>query len=94
MALIQTLCTSEGPGSAELAASWSSHFGIADAHVWGDTTDYMYENFASQVGAAYPNTLVVELDTMEIRYLAAGGPTQSESAINQILAEEADPCAE
>ena len=94
MALIQTLCTSTGPGSADLAASWSSSFGITDAHVWGDTTDYMFENFASQVEGAYPNTLVVELDTMEIRYLSSGGPTHSESVIYEVLAEEPDPCAE
>ena len=94
MALIQTLITGTGPGSAELAASWSSAFGITDAHVWGDTTQYMYEHFAIQVDAAYPNTLVVELDTMEIRFLEVGGPAYAEDVINEILAEEVDPCAE
>ena len=94
MALIQTLCTSSGPGSADLAAAWTSAFSIVDAHVWGDTTDYMFQNFAAQVDGAYPNTLVVELDTMEIRYFSGGGPTFTDSVVNEILAEEADPCAE
>ena len=68
--VIQTLCTSTGPGSAGLAASWASSFGLTDVQVWGDTTDYMYTNFAATLGGSYPNTLVIDIDTMEITYFA------------------------
>ena len=92
--MVQTLCTSAGPGSAELAAAWANAFEIVDTHVWGDTTDYMFTNFAGQVGAGYPNTVVVELDTMEIRSVSPGGLANIESVISTILAEAPDPCSE
>ena len=91
--MLQTLCTATGPGSAGLAGSWASTFGLSNVHVWGDTTDYMYENFASTVGGAYPNTLVIDLDTMQIRYFDAGDVSFAESTISEILAEP-HPCAE
>ena len=90
---MQTLCESAGPGSAALADSWASNFGLTNVHVWGDTTDYMYNNFASTVGGAYPNTLVIDIDSMQIRYFSSGDVTTAESTINEILAED-HPCVE
>jgi hypothetical protein len=91
--VIQILCRSSGPGSAELASSWESTFGLTDVQVWGDTTDYMYNNFASTIGGSYPNTLVIDLDTMEIRHFAAGNAMGAASVVNGILAAD-HPCAE
>ena len=86
------MCTAAGAGSASLAASWSQQFDLTNVHVWGDTTDYMYNTFASAVGGAYPSTMVVDLDTMELRYFEAGDVTAATSAIADILAAE-HPCA-
>lgn len=91
--VIQILCRSSGPGSAELAASWESTFGLTDVQVWGDTTDYMYNNFASTLGGSYPNTLVIDLDTMEIRHFSGGNAMGAASVVNGILAAD-HPCAE
>ena len=90
---MQTLCESSQPGSADLADRWASTFGLTNVHVWGDTEDYMYNNFASTLGGSYPNTIVVDIDTMEIRYFAGGDVTRAESVIDEIL-EEDHPCAE
>jgi hypothetical protein len=62
--------------------------------VWGDTTDYMYNTFvASQMGGSYPSTMVIDLDTMELRFFQAGAVDSANSAIQEIL--DADhPCAE
>jgi len=91
--VVQLMCTSGGPGSAELAGAWGAAFGLTNVQVWGDTTDYMYENFASQVGGAYPNTIVVDLDTMEIRYFETGDVMAAAGAVDAILAAD-HPCAE
>ena len=87
------MCTSSGPGSAELANSWQSQHGLQQVLVWGDTTDYMYNNFASQMGGSYPFTMVVKLDTMELTYMSLGDVHSATSAIDDILAAP-DPCAE
>lgn len=91
--MIQILCTATGPGSAGLASSWASTFGLTNVQVWGDTTDYMYTNFASTLGGSYPNTLVIDLDSMEIRHLAVGDAMGAASVVNEILAAD-HPCAE
>ena len=91
--VIQILCRSSGPGSASLASSWASTFGLTDVQVWGDTTDYMYSNFASTLGGSYPNTLVIDLDSMEIRHFAVGDAMGTASVVNGILAAD-HPCAE
>lgn len=91
--VIQTLCTSTGPGSASLASTWASSFGLTNVQVWGDTTDYMYSNFGASIGGSYPNTLVVDIDTMEITYFGPGDVTAAQSAVDAILATP-DPCAE
>ena len=41
--VVQIMCTSAGPGSAALADSWASSFGLTNVQVWGDTTDYCAE---------------------------------------------------
>jgi hypothetical protein len=76
-----------------LAGSWASGFGLSNVQVWGDTTDYMYENFASTLGGAYPSTIVIDIDTMEIRYFQTGDVMAAEGAIDTILAAD-HPCAE
>jgi len=53
----------------------------------------MYNNFASTLGGVYPNTLVIDLDTMEIRYFEAGDAMGTASVVNGILAAD-HPCAE
>ena len=94
VALVQTLCTSTGPGSAELADWWASNFGMNDVAVWGDTQDYLFANFSAQTGGGYPNSIIVDLDTMEILSVSGGGPTALEGTINGFLSDEPHPCAE
>jgi hypothetical protein len=95
VALVNILCTATGPGSASLAASWQSQFGLTNVHVWGDTTDYMYNNFMSgpPANGGYPGTMVVDLDTMTLTEFAAGGVDVANNAVNAILAAD-HPCAE
>ena len=91
--LANILCTSSGPGSASLANSWQNTYGLT-MHVWGDTTDYMYTNFCGPIGGgSYPNTMVIELDTMTLTTFEVGQVAMVENKIQQILAN-ADPCAE
>ena len=87
------MCTSSGPGSAALASSWQAQHGLQDVLVWGDTTDYMYQNFSTQLGGSYPFTMVVKLDTMELTYMSLGDVHSATSAIDAILAD-VDECAE
>ena len=53
----------------------------------------MYDNFAQTLGGSYPNTIVVDIDTMEITYFQPGDITAAQSAVDAILASP-DPCAE
>ena len=87
------MCRSSGPGSAELAGSWASAFGLTNVQVWGDTTDHMYYTYLQALGGSYPATMVVELDTMEIRYLQVGAVDNASSWVGEILAED-HPCGE
>jgi hypothetical protein len=91
--VVQIMCTSAGPGSAALADSWASSFGLTNVQVWGDTTDYMYTNFTSALGGSYPSTLVIELDTMEIASFRVGAVESAASQVEEILAAD-HPCAE
>ena len=84
---------SSGSGTASLAASWASAYGLEDVRVWADTSDYMYFNFAATLGGAYPHTLVIDIDTMELRYFQLGDVSSARSAINAILSAP-HPCAE
>jgi len=93
MVLVNTLCTAVGPGSASLAGAWENYHGLTNIEVWGDTTDYMYSNFASALGGSYPNTLVVDIDTMEIRYFSTGAVNSAVNAINEIVNAD-HPCAD
>lgn len=87
------MCTSSGPGSAQLAASWQSQYSLTSL-VWGDTTDHMYYNFTSvYVGGNYPSVMVLDLDTMTLRSFQSGGVSAVQSAIQQIL-DEPHPCAD
>ena len=76
-----------------MASTWESAFGLTNVQVWGDTTDYMYNNFAATLGGSYPNTIVVDIDTMEITYFGPGDVTAAQGAVDEILASP-DPCAE
>ena len=93
VALVQTIKTISGPGSAELASSWASDFGLSDVQVWGDTSDYIAYNFAGAVGWGYPFTIVVDIDTMEITHLGGGDVSLAQDAVDAILADP-HPCAE
>jgi hypothetical protein len=53
----------------------------------------MYNNFASTLGGSYPSTLVIDLDTMEIRHFSAGDAMGKASVVNGILAAD-HPCTE
>lgn len=53
----------------------------------------MYNNFAATLGGSYPNTIVVDIDTMEITYFGAGDVTAAQGAVDEILASP-HPCAE
>jgi len=53
----------------------------------------MYNNFASTLGGSYPNTLVIDLDSMEIRHFAVGDAMGTAGVVNGILAAD-HPCAE
>ena len=87
------MCTSSGPGNAQLAAQWQNQFNL-DSLVWGDTTDYMYTNFTGPLGGgSYPSTMLVDLDTMTFTQFAQGGVQGVEANLQQILAAE-HPCAE
>jgi hypothetical protein len=91
--VVTILCTSSGPGSASLAASWQSQFGLNHL-VWGDTTDYMYSTFTGpQMGGLYPSTMVIDLDTMTLRAFAQGGYSAVTNTVDQIL-NEPHPCAD
>lgn len=89
------MCTAAGPGSASLAQSWASAHGLTDVHCWGDTTDYVYANFAAQppISGNYPSVMVVELDTMTLRHIATGGLGTAGTHVADILAN-VDDCAE
>ena len=93
MVLTNIMCTAQGPGSASLADSWSSQHGLTNVLVWGDTTDYMYNNFAGAVGGGYPFTMVVDLRTMELVYHDIGDVQEARSAINTVIenTQECDP---
>ena len=85
MVLANVLCTASGPGSAALASSWGGQYNLNNVLVWGDTTDYMYTNFAGEVGGGYPFTMVINLRTMELVYHAIGDVTAATSAIDGVL---------
>tara|TARA_B100000575_G_C22872105_1_gene508797 strand:+ start:420 stop:581 length:162 start_codon:yes stop_codon:yes gene_type:complete len=53
----------------------------------------MYWTFTSNLGGAYPSTIVVELDTMEIRFFGLASVSGATPWVNEILAED-HPCGE
>ena len=91
MIVANILCTAQGPGSASLASSWQGTYGLSNVLVWGDTTDYMYNNFAGAVGGGYPFTMVVDLRTMELVYHQIGDVNGANSAVNSVL-NDTHPC--
>ncbi len=93
VAVVTALSAQSGPGSASLAESWASYFGLTNVQVWADTTSYMYWTFTSNLGGAYPSTIVVELDTMEIRFFGLASVSGATPWVNEILAED-HPCGE
>jgi hypothetical protein len=64
-------------------------------HVWGDTTDYMYNNFCgvAPISGNYPSAMVINLETMELSYLQLSGVESTVSTIGEIIAG-ADECAD
>jgi hypothetical protein len=95
LAIVTIMCTQSGPGTASEVATWASNYGLTNVKVWADTTDYMYTNFTSQpaIGGGYPSTIVIDLDTMTIKYFALTGIESTTSVIDAIYAA-ADPCAD
>jgi hypothetical protein len=95
LAIVQTMVTQSGPGSASLAASWASTYGLTNVHVWGDTSNYMYYNYTSQpsIDGYYPSTLIIDVDTMTMTVLQQAGVSTLGSAIDAILDAE-HPCAD
>lgn len=95
MALVQSLCTAVGPGSAPLAQGWEQQFGLTNVQVWGDTTDYFYTNFMSgpPANGGYPGTLVIDLDTMTLTAFQAGGVESASAHVDAILSAD-HPCAD
>jgi len=93
LAIIQTMVTQSGPGSAALAASWADTYNLTNVHVWGDTTNYMNINFTSQFGGYYPSTMIIDADTMTMTAFQQAGITTLASAIDEITSAE-HPCAE
>jgi hypothetical protein len=95
LAIINTLTKSASAGTAEEAAAWEAAHGLVNVHVWADTADDIYYDFASQpsIDGGYPFTIVIDVDTMEITYFAPGQIASATSAIQAIL--DADhPCAD
>jgi len=91
--LVTILCRADGPGDAALAQAWQQQYDLQMA-VWGDTTDYMYANFAAPLaGSAYPSTMVVDLDSMTLREFEVGQVGDVEVAVQQIL-DAPHPCAD
>jgi len=91
--LVTIMCTSAGPGSAQLAATWQNQYGLQSL-VWGDTTDYMYTNFTGPLaGGSYPSSMVVDLDSMTFTKFATGGVDGVGQAVQQILDQD-HPCAD
>jgi len=95
LAIINTLSKSTGPGDAAEAASWAATHGLTNVLVWADTTDVIYNDFASQtlIGGGYPFTMVVDADTMTMTYFQPGQIASAASAISAITSAE-HPCAE
>ena len=81
-------------GTAAEAANWASTYNLTNVHVWADTTDYFYNNFATQtaINGLYPFMIVIDVDNMKITYFALNGIQDAESAIQTILAA-GHPCA-
>jgi hypothetical protein len=90
LAIVNTLTQQSAAGTAAEAASWVSTYDLTNVHVWADTTDYFYTNFASQpaIGGGYPFTMVIDVDTMAITYFAGGQIASAASAIQTILDAE------
>jgi hypothetical protein len=95
LAIVNILRLSSGPGTAAEAAAWEATYGLANVHVWADTTDEVYYDYALQpsIGGGYPFAMVVDLDTMKMTYFGIDQITYADSAIKAIL--DADhPCAD
>jgi hypothetical protein len=95
LAIVQTMVTQTGPGTAAEAASWAAAYGLTNVHVWADTTNYMYWNFTSQpaIGGYYPSTMIIDVDTMTMTAFQQTGVETLTAAIDAILNAD-HPCAE
>jgi len=91
--LVNIMCTASGGGSAALASSWGNSHNLENVQVWGDVQDYVYTNFVQYLGGSYPNTMVIDLETMELVYFDVGAVDSAVSAIEGIINAE-HPCAE
>ena len=99
LALVQTMTTfdpaTDGYADAALAAAWSGEYGFDDAVVWADTTDYIFDTWMARppFNAGYPGAIVIDIDTMRVTALVAGGPDAATGAVQEIL-DAPHPCAE
>jgi hypothetical protein len=95
LAIINTLTQSASAGTAAEAAAWESAHGLVNVHVWADTADDVYYDFASQpsIGGGYPFTIVIDVDAMEMTYFEPGQIASASTAIQAIL-DAAHPCAD
>ena len=95
LAIVNTLTQYDSAGTAEEAAAWQADHDLVNVHVWADTTDDIYYDFASQplIGGGYPFTMVIDVDTMELTYFQPGQISSASSAIQAILDAE-HPCAD
>ena len=95
LAIVNTLSQSASAGTAAEAATWEAAHSLVNVHVWADTTDDVYYDFASQpsIGGGYPFTIVIDLDTMVMTYFQPGQVADAASAVQTIL-DAAHPCAD
>jgi len=90
LAIVNVLRQQSLPGTAAEAAAWASANGLVNVHVWADTTDYFIGAFTNYppINLTYPNTIVLDVDTMTIDFVAATGISGGSAAIQAILDAE------
>lgn len=95
LAIVNAMTGASAAGTAAEAASWAAAHDLTNVHVWADTTDWFYYQFASQasIGGGYPFTMVLDVDTMTLTYFQPGQIDAASSAIQAILGAE-HPCAD
>jgi len=93
LAIVTIMTKQSSPGTAEEVATWAETYGLTNVKVWADTTNYMYFNFTTQFGGAYPSSMIIDLDTMTMTAFQQTGVESLTGAIDTILNAE-HPCAD